>query len=66
MAGSRVITFRESEFQTMVLALGYAAGAAHGREERGLWIEFLRLANLVNRDNPTWTPYVIPEEEPYA
>jgi hypothetical protein len=48
------------EFDTLLLCMGYAAGAARQQEDTTLAASFLRLANAVNRGNPQWTPYAIP------
>ena len=48
------------EWQTLLLALGYAAGASF-RDKPVFW-KLVRFANEVNRTNPSFTPYEIPEE----
>ena len=49
------------DFICLMLMLGYATAAAmkHSKE---LGYSFLDLANRINRDNPNYTPYQIPEE----
>jgi hypothetical protein len=49
------------EFAGLLLALGYAAGAAHGRGEVKMFYGWLRLVNAINDGNPDFTPYAIPD-----
>lgn len=48
------------EYQMLIFALGFATGAAFSAEHMGYG--FLKLSNLINRDNPNWHPYEIPDE----
>lgn len=59
----RTFELTDQEFETLLLALGTATGAALRHSDNGMAYSFLRLANAINKDNPKWTPYVIPEEE---
>jgi hypothetical protein len=56
-----VITLTGDEYQRLLLLTGYATGAAM-KDDPKLAYSFLDLANRINRDNPRWTPYAIPEE----
>jgi hypothetical protein len=56
-----VVTLSQHEFNGLLIVMGYAAGAAFREDKRLAW-SFLELANRVNRDNPHWTPYEIPEK----
>jgi hypothetical protein len=62
----RTITLSEDEYVSLLLAIGYATGAASLRGDGGYVGRLFRLANAVNRDNPAWTPYQVPEEPPHA
>jgi len=48
------------DYQTLLLALGMAAGTASREGDDRLFRAFTRLANTVNKDNPDWTPYEVP------
>jgi hypothetical protein len=50
------------DFGSLLLALGYACGAAHSKGEPKMFYAWMRLANVVNDGNPDFTPYEIPEE----
>lgn len=60
------IELTDDEFDTLLLMCGYAAGAASNHDDRRLANGFLRIANAINRNNPQWIPYEIPEKEPGA
>jgi hypothetical protein len=54
----KTIELSNDEFDRLLIALGYATGAAYQRDS-DLADSFLRLANLINKDNPRWTPYKV-------
>jgi hypothetical protein len=55
------IELTEDERQGITFALGIAAGAyARDQYKPGIRRVFL-LANAINRNNPQWIPYEIPE-----
>jgi hypothetical protein len=56
------IELTDDEFSTLLLMCGYAAGAASSHDNKRLAYGFLRVANAINRNNPSWTPYEIPKE----
>jgi hypothetical protein len=56
-------TLTRDQYETLLVALGYAAGAAISRKENGLFIGFLRLCNEINKNNPNYLPYEL-EAEP--
>jgi hypothetical protein len=56
-----VIELTCDEFDSLLIMMGYAAGAASSCDSQ-LLTSFLRLANAVNRNNPRWTPYAMPDE----
>jgi hypothetical protein len=56
--GSKTIELSNDEFDRLLIALGYATGAAR-QQHSDLADSFLRLANLINKDNPRWTPYKV-------
>jgi hypothetical protein len=51
------IELSDEEFKILLLAMGYATGAAAKEGNHQLANSFLILANAVNRDNPRWIPY---------
>lgn len=51
------IKLTRAEFNTLLLLLGYATGAAMNRGDEEWARRFFLLADAVNRDNPAWTPY---------
>jgi hypothetical protein len=53
-------TLTRDQYETLLLALGTAAGAAHSQKQNELFIAFLRLANEINKNNPNWQPYELP------
>jgi hypothetical protein len=76
--GRVVIEISEEEFESLLLCLGYATGAASAKppgyddhrhrtvplHEYKLAESWLRLANSINKGNPQWTPYKIPKKVP--
>jgi hypothetical protein len=60
------IELTNEEFDTLLLMCGYAAGAAFGHENKPLAYSFIAIANAVNRGNPRWRAYEMPEKEPGA
>lgn len=57
------ITLTYDEYVFLALALGYAAGAAKGKDEPKFFSELVRLANTVHKGDPNWTPYEVPAPE---
>lgn len=57
--GRVLIDISTDDFNSLLLCLGYATGAARDKATRNAW---LRLANAVNEGNPDWTPYDVPEQ----
>lgn len=54
------IELDRADFEMLMLALGFAAGAAHKADDMKLFWEFIKLANAINKDNPNFRPYAIP------
>ncbi|HEX5426624.1 MAG TPA: hypothetical protein VFW94_24075 [Candidatus Acidoferrales bacterium] len=54
------IKLSTEEYETLLLMMGYATAAAFESDKK-LAYSFLKVANAVNRNNPSWTPYEIPE-----
>jgi hypothetical protein len=50
----------QEEFDVLLLALGYATGAAMRDFNSDMACRFMRLANRVNQNNPNWKPYILP------
>jgi hypothetical protein len=57
----RRIELHESEYEAVLLALGYATGWAM-KDNRSLAHTFLWAANALNRGNPNWTMYELPAD----
>lgn len=57
----RTFELHENEYEALLLALGYATGAAVERKEP-LAETFLWVANAVNRGNPNWRIYELPKD----
>ena len=55
--GQVVITLDHGEYQALLVALGYALGAAVKDQEPTLAEHLLRLTNVINQGNPSWIPY---------
>jgi hypothetical protein len=58
----RTIELTNDEFEQLLLVLGYAAGKFVRDGERLRAEAVMRLANAVNRDNPNWMNYAVPDE----
>lgn len=58
-----VIKLNRDQFDVLLLALGYATGAADRDGNRKFFNAFMRITNAVNRDNPNFTPYAIEGED---
>ena len=58
----KTITLSDDGFDSLLLMLGYAAGSANKDGNTALFCTFVRLANEVNKDNPRWTPYEVPDK----
>ena len=58
-----LISLTKDEYESLILALGYATGAAMKTGETNMQRAFLKLANAINRDNSSWVPYEIPPED---
>ena len=52
----------DDQYDSLLLMLGYATCAAMKEGNRRLAYSFVKLANAINRDNPRWRPYEIPDE----
>ncbi|HEY2351066.1 MAG TPA: hypothetical protein VGH83_01065 [Candidatus Acidoferrum sp.] len=46
------------QFDMLLLVMGMAVGAAMKNNDVDLALRIFDFANLVNKDNPNWTPYV--------
>lgn len=55
-----VINLTKFELQSLTFALGFATGAAFANHDEKMAYGFLKLANMLNADNPDWSPYKIP------
>jgi hypothetical protein len=53
------VTFTRDEYDRLMILLGYATGAAAG--DKGILLTLLRFVNAINRGNPNFTPYKVPE-----
>lgn len=61
MADEFVVRLSSDEHHLLVIALGLATGTAMRGNNRALAYRLVELANAVNRDNPRWTPYCMPQ-----
>lgn len=52
----------QEEFSTLLLALGYATGAARKNGELRYSWQLIDLVNRMNATNPEFVPYAIPEK----
>lgn len=59
---SHVIRLTSDDFDGLLLAIGYAAGAAMRDGNRAMFLGLLRLANAINEGNPRWTRYNVEAE----
>jgi hypothetical protein len=58
-----VIELTQEEFNSVLMALGYATGAATDRGDHGMAIMFLQAVNAVGKHSPHFEPYAIGDEE---
>jgi len=58
----RQIELHESEYEAVLLALGYATGAAMEKKDESLANTFVWAANALNRGNKNWAIYSLPPE----
>lgn len=56
------VSLSRDEYNQLLLLMGYAIGAAHTQGDMGLHADFIHLANRLNRNNPYWVPYRLPDE----
>ncbi len=59
--GRVTLEMTPDEFSRLLLALGYAAGAASKSEDKRMFWDWIELANEVNSGNPNFIPYEIPD-----
>jgi len=60
------ITLTRDEFDLFMLLMGEATGSAMRQGNGARVCSYLGLANSVNKDNPRWIPYQIPDEKNQA
>lgn len=59
--GDRVlIDISDTDFMTLMLTLGYAAGSAL-ELDRSWMLVIVRLLNSINEGNPNYRPYKLPD-----
>jgi hypothetical protein len=54
-------TLTNEEYERLLLMMAFAVGAAFKQDKYQSYM-FLDLANRINKNNPNWRPYAIPEE----
>jgi hypothetical protein len=54
-------TLTLGEYDRLLLMMGFAVGAAFNDKSYRLAYQFVDLSNRINRNNPHWTPYQIPD-----
>jgi len=62
MSSDVTITLTRDEFQSLLIMAGVAMGASIKLGDARLMVSFLKLANAINRDNPNWVHYEIPDD----
>lgn len=55
------ITLTRQEFESLLLVVGFAGGYALRDQNTSIFRLSVRCANAVNRDNPGYMPYDVPE-----
>lgn len=60
------IELTQDEFESLLIALGVAVGTFMKQKDWAEVHRLMRLANAINRNNPNWTPYEVPEEQKSA
>jgi hypothetical protein len=61
--GNVTFTLSSDEFDSLILCLGYAGGAAMERADHHLFRMTLRVANRINEGNPRCAPYALPDAD---
>jgi hypothetical protein len=59
MEDENAVILTRAQFETLLLALGMATGAAVQAENTELAHSIVRLTNIINHSNPDWVPYAI-------
>jgi hypothetical protein len=54
------IELTQDDYDSLLVLIGYATGAAYQHGNLAMARRFLALANRINKDNPAWIPYDIP------
>jgi hypothetical protein len=57
-----IVNLTEKEFDRLLLALGSALYVCIRAKDQEGMISMLQLANAVNRNNPNWTNYEVPND----
>ena len=55
------IELTHDDFEQLLLIVGFAAGAAKAQGEDRMFWGWIDFANRINRTNPNFTPYEIPQ-----
>lgn len=55
------LTMTVEEYESLLMALGYALGFSNNRGNLDLFSEWIKLANSLNKGNPKYTPYEVPK-----
>lgn len=55
------IELTQDEFDSLLITLGVAVGTFMKQNDWAQVLRLMRLVNAVNRNNPNWTPYEVPE-----
>jgi hypothetical protein len=56
------IELTDDEYDVLLMMSGYAAGAADQAGDQPLKWVFVKLANRINKGDPNFRPYAVPEE----
>jgi hypothetical protein len=57
--GEVVLTMTMDDWQSLIMALGFAAGGADKARHPGYFQRVLALTNRLNEGNPRFTPYEV-------
>jgi hypothetical protein len=57
-----VLTMSKDDFDRLLLMLGFAAGAAKAQGDNVRFYSWIEFVNELNRTNPRFIPYQIPEK----
>jgi hypothetical protein len=60
--GQVVLTLSREDWQSLLITIGYAAGAMNSNGDSRSYRECYELLNRLNQGNPNYTPYQVGEK----